>query len=50
MKRKTIRLFTVFFALLLVTAMAIPVSAMQIFVETLSGQIITIEVESGDSI
>ena len=50
MKRKTIRLFTVFFALLLVTAMAIPVSAMQIFVKTPQGKNITLEVEPTDYI
>ena len=50
MKRKAIRLFTVYLALFLMSAMAIQASAMQIFVKTPQGKNITIEVEPTDSI
>ena len=47
---KTKRIFSVFLILFLMAAMAVQASAMQIFVKTLSGKTITIEVEPTDSI
>ena len=50
MKRKTMRLFSMLLVLLLMAAMTVQASAMQIFVETVSGKTLTIEVEPTDSI
>lgn len=50
MKKRTIRLLSVVLALFLMAAMVVQASAMQIFVKTLSGKTITIEVEPTDSI
>ena len=50
MKRTTGRLFAVFLSLLLLVAMSVQASAMQIFVKTQTGKTITIEVEPTDSI
>ena len=50
MKRKTMRLFSVLLVLLLMAAMTVQASAMQIFVETVSGKTLTLEVEPTDSI
>ena len=49
--KKRIRLaLTVFLAVCLMFAMAVSANAMQIFVKTLTGKTITLEVEPGDSI
>ena len=50
MKRTTKRLFAVFLSLFLVAAMSVQAAAMQIFVKTVEGKTITIEVEPTDSI
>ena len=50
MKRRMMRLLSALLALLLTAAMAVQASAMQIFVKTLSGKTITIEVDPTDSI
>ena len=50
MKRKTMRLFPMLLVLLLMAAMTVQASAMQIFVETVSGKTLTLEVEPTDSI
>lgn len=50
MKRNVKRLFAVFLAVLLMATTVIQASAMQIFVKTLVGKTITIEVEPTDSI
>lgn len=50
MKRKTMRLFSTLLVLLLMAAMTVQASAMQIFVETVSGKTLTLEVEPTDSI
>ena len=50
MNRKATKLFAIFISALMIAAMVIQVSAMQIFVKTLSGKTITIEVEPTDSI
>lgn len=47
---KTKRIFSFFLVLLLMAAMAVQASAMQLFVKTLSGKTITLEVEPTDSI
>ena len=50
MKRTTKRLFAVFLSLFLLAAMSVQAAAMQIFVKTVEGKTITIEVEPTDSI
>lgn len=50
MKKRTTRLFSVLLALLMLAMTVVQASAMQIFVKTLSGKNITIEVEPTDSI
>lgn len=50
MKRKTMRIFSVLLALFLMAATVVQASAMQIFVKSLSGKTITLEVEPTDSI
>lgn len=50
MKKRTTRLFSVLLALLVLAMTVVQASAMQIFVKTLEGKNITIEVEPTDSI
>ena len=50
MKRTTGRLFALFLSLILLVAIPIQASAMQIFVRTQTGKTVTIEVEPTDSI
>lgn len=50
MKRKTMKLFSMLLVLLLMAAVTVQASAMQIFVETVSGKTLTLEVEPTDSI
>ena len=50
MKRKTMKLFSMLLVLLLMATMTVQASAMQIFVDTVSGKTLTLEVEPTDSI